>query len=266
MVRSATEMSEVTGERFDVSERVVAVTGAAQGIGMTIARALAAAGAYPVICDIQARAASALANEITADGGTAMALEVDVAEPASVEAMVAAMLARFGRIDGLINNAALYTTLGRRPFFEITPEEWDAVMRVNVTGSFLCAKAVAPAMIEAGWGRIINISSSTVPLGVPMLCHYVTSKAAVIGLTRTMARELGPHGITVNTVLPGLTETEIENPAVNQERRRDLVARQAIPRKQVPDDLVGVMMFLVSRASEFMTGQSLLVDGGSAHL
>ncbi len=249
-----------------VRGRVVVITGAGQGIGRTVARQFAAKGAIVVIADRDAGNGQRVAGEIAAAGGRALALAADVTSADELAAMVAGTLEAEGRIDVLINNAGIYTTLDRRPFDEIPLQEWEQVMRVNVTGSFLAARAVLPAMRQAGAGCIINISSSTVPLGLPMLTHYVTSKAAVIGLTRSLARELGADGITVNAVLPGLTETEVENPAVDEARRRSLVARQCIGRKQVPDDLVGVLLFLASPASAFMTGQSLLVDGGAAHL
>ncbi len=249
-----------------VAGRVVVITGAGQGIGRTAACQFAARGAIVVIAERDEDNGQRVADEIAAANGRALAFTTDVTSEQSLAAMVAGTIAAEGRIDVLINNAGIYTTLGRRPFDEIELEEWEHVMRVNVTGSFLAARAVLPALRQAGAGRIINISSSTVPLGLPLLSHYVTSKAAVIGLTRALARELGPDGITVNAVLPGLTETEVENPAVDEARRQSLVARQCIGRKQLPDDLVGVLLFLASPASAFMTGQSLLVDGGSAHL
>ncbi len=254
----------VTG--FDLEERVVIVTGAAQGIGREVARHFARAGAVPVVADTQGGKARAVVEEIAAEGHRALAIETDVTSPDAVAALVDGTLAELGRIDVLVNNAGIYTSLGRQPFYEIPVDEWETVMRVNVTGGFLCARAVAGPMRAAGWGRIINVSSSTVPSGAAMLCHYVTSKAAVIGMTRSMARELGRDGITVNAVLPGLTETEVENSAIDEAWRQSRVDRQSIPRKQVPGDLAGVMLFLASPASGFMTGQSLLVDGGSAHL
>ncbi len=254
----------MTTDRFDITGKVIIVTGAAQGIGRILAEAFAGSGAHVAVCDVQGDKAEAAAGAIQAHGGSAKAFAVDVTNPAAISAMVEALQGAHGRIDVLINNAGLYTTLGRRPFHELDLAEWEKVLGVNVTGPFLCAKAVAPAMIDAGWGRIVNVSSSTVALGVPRLTHYVASKAALIGMTRSMARELGGHGVTVNAVLPGLTETGEANPAVNEARRRELVESQSIPRKQVPQDLVGVMHFLASDASAFMTGQSLLVDGGAA--
>ncbi|HJP21907.1 MAG TPA: glucose 1-dehydrogenase [Alphaproteobacteria bacterium] len=249
-----------------VAGRIVVITGAGQGIGRTVARQFAAKGAIAVIADRDGGNGRRVAGEIAAAGGRALAFDTDVTSEDSLASMVAGTVAAEGRIDVLINNAGIYSTLGRRPFDEIPLEEWEHVMRVNVTGNFLAARAVLPAMRQAGAGRIINISSSTVPLGLPLLSHYITSKAAVIGLTRALARELGGDDITVNAVLPGLTETEVENPAVDEARRQSLVARQCVGRKQVPDDLVGVLLFLASPSSAFMTGQSLLVDGGTAHL
>ena len=249
-----------------IAGRVVVITGAGQGIGRTVARQFAAKGAIAVIADRDGGNGRRVAGEIAAAGGRALAFDTDVTSEDSLASMVEGTVAAEGRIDVLINNAGIYSTLGRRPFDEIPLEEWDHVIRVNVTGSFLAARAVLPAMRQAGAGRIINISSSTVPLGLPLLSHYITSKTAVIGLTRALAHELGGDDITVNAVLPGLTETEVENPAVDEARRQSLVARQCVGRKQVPDDLVGVLLFLASPSSAFMTGQSLLVDGGTAHL
>jgi 3-oxoacyl-[acyl-carrier protein] reductase len=251
-------------DKISVKDRVVMITGAGQGIGRTYAREFARAGAKVGIAELDARNAEAVAAEITAEGGRAIAVQTDVGSQDSVRAATTKIAAALGPIEVLINNAAIFTPLGRRPFDEIPVEEWERVMRVNVTGSWLCASAVAPAMRKAGWGRIINISSSTVPLGLPMFMHYVTSKAAVIGLTRTMATELGPHGITVNCVLPGLTETEVANPGRTDAIRKRMIELQPVKRLGVPEDLVGMMLFLASPASEFITGQSLIVDGGSA--
>ncbi|MBT3931358.1 MAG: SDR family oxidoreductase, partial [Rhodospirillaceae bacterium] len=185
---------------------------------------------------------------------------------ASVKAAVAATLDRFGQIDVLINNAAIFVTLGRQPFWEIDLEEWRAVMDVNITGCFICASAVSGPMREAGGGRIINISSSTVPQGIPGFTHYVTSKSALIGMTRCMARELGDANIAVNAVLPGMIETEIENVGRNDAGRAAVIGHQSIQRQQEPMDMVGTLLFLSSPASGFMTGQSLCVDGGAAFI
>lgn len=253
-------------DRISVQGRVVMITGAGQGIGRTYAHEFARAGARVAIAELNPDNAERVAREITAEGGRAIAVPTDVGSQDSVRAAVAKTTAALGPVEVLINNAAIFTPLGRRPFDEIPLDEWERVMRVNVTGSWLCAAAVAPAMRAAKWGRIINISSSTVPLGLPMFMHYVTSKAAVIGLTRTMSTELGPHGVTVNCVLPGLTETEVENPGRSDAMRSKVVDLQRVKRLGVPDDLVGIMLFLASPASGFITGQSIAVDGGSALL
>jgi NAD(P)-dependent dehydrogenase (short-subunit alcohol dehydrogenase family) len=242
------------------------ITGAGQGIGRAYALSFAEAGAIPVIPEIDRAKGDAVAAEITAAGGQALSIQTDVTDPASVKAAVAAALDRFGRIDVLINNAAIFVTLGRQPFWEIDLEEWRAVMDVNITGCFICASAVSGAMREAGGGRIINISSSTVPQGIPGFTHYVTSKSALIGMTRCMARELGDANVTVNAVLPGMIETEIENAGRNDAGRAAVIGHQSLQRQQEPMDMVGTLLFLSSPASGFMTGQSLCVDGGAAFI
>jgi 3-oxoacyl-[acyl-carrier protein] reductase len=173
--------------------------------------------------------------------------------------------AEFGRIDILINNAAIFSTLEMRPFDQIPLAEWEAVLRVNVTGAFLCAQAVVGAMRRARFGRIINMASGAVSLGRPNYLHYITSKAALDGMTRSLARELGPHGITVNAILPGATFTEIERKTVTPEQKERIIAMQCIPRPEGPDDLVGTALFLASDAASFLTGQALTVDGGATH-
>jgi NAD(P)-dependent dehydrogenase (short-subunit alcohol dehydrogenase family) len=249
----------------DLAGRVVVVTGAGQGIGRVYAQRFAEAGAIPVIAELNAENGDRVRAEIVAKGHKAYAVSTDVADAKSVEAMARQVLEHAGRIDVLVNNAALYTRISRGSFDTLPLDEWEQVLRVNVTGAFLCARAVLPAMRRARWGRIINISSSTVLLGRPNFLHYVTSKAALIGMTRAMAREVGADGITVNSILPGLTKTEIDAAGATAEVWETILARQCIPRQETPDDVASVALFLASSASSFVTGQSIVVDGGAAH-
>lgn len=251
---------------FHVGERVVIVTGAGQGIGRELARQFAAAGAIAVVADIDLDKADAVVKEIHDAGGTGLAVAVDVADETSVSAMVDAVVERWGRIDVLINNASIFATIEKGPFDELSLDQWERVMRVNVTGSFLCVRAVAPHMRTAGFGRVVNISSDAVTRGTVNYLHYVTSKSALIGMTNSLARELGPHGVTVNCVRPGSVATEVDrtvNPTV--EVRERAAALQCIPRGMVPTDLVGIMLFLASPASAFITGQTIACDGGYTH-
>lgn len=245
------------------ARRVAVVTGAGQGLGRAFARALAGAGHAVVLAERDAARAEAVAAELASEGGEALAVPTDVADPASVESMAGRALARFGRLDVLVNNAAIFSTLAMCPFDQIPLDEWEAVLRVNVTGPFLCSRAVLPAMRRGGFGRVVHISSTAVTLGRPDYLHYVASKSALVGMTRSMARELGCDGVTVNAILPGATTTEVERATVTPEQRRQIVARQCIPRPQVPEDLVGTLLFLASDASAFVTGQCLTVDGGA---
>jgi NAD(P)-dependent dehydrogenase (short-subunit alcohol dehydrogenase family) len=242
--------------------RVVVITGAGQGIGRATAKAMADAGALPVIAEIDEDKGQSVAREI---GNRAMAVQTDVADPASLGAMVKTVLDAHGKVDVLINNAAIFSTLDMRPFWEIPLEEWDAVLRVNVTGCFLAARAVVDTMRAAKFGRIINFSSAAVTMGRPNYTHYTTSKAALIGMTRSMARELGPDGVTVNAIMPGATFTEIERVTVTPEQKEAILRGQSIPRPETPEDLLGTLMFLSSDASTFMTGQCLTVDGGLSY-
>jgi NAD(P)-dependent dehydrogenase (short-subunit alcohol dehydrogenase family) len=240
--------------------RVAIITGAGQGLGRAFAHGFAAQGAVPVIAEINEDKGRAVAAET---GG--LYVRTDVSDPASVDAMARAVLDAYGRIDVLVNNAAIFSTLEMRPFEEIPLDEWERVLRVNLTGPFLCARAVAPAMRKAGWGRIINIASAAVSLGRPNYLHYIASKAGLAGMTNSLARELGPHGITVNAILPGATFTEIPRKTVTPEQKKAIVGMQCIPRPELPEDLVGVVLFLASPASGFVTGQALTVDGGATH-
>jgi len=246
--------------------RVVIVTGGGQGIGRYYAKGIAAAGGTAVVADINGMKAQSVVKEIEEQGQKALAVQVDVSDPGSVELMAGAVINSYGRIDGIVNNAAIFSTLKMRPFDEIPYEEWCKVIDVNVNGLMLCCKAVLPAMKDAGWGRIINISSSSITMGRPNYLHYTTSKAGVVGLTRSMAREVGSFGVTVNAVLPGATFTEVPRETVTPEQKKAIVAMQCIPRPQTPADLMGVVLFLLSEGSGFITGQSIAVDGGSTHL
>lgn len=250
----------------DLNGRVVIITGGGQGLGRAYAHTFGEHGAKVVIADINQDNAARVVDEVKSAGGEAMAVQTDVADNDSVLAMAAKAEEAFGRIDVLVNNAAFFSTIEMKAFDEIPLEEWDRMIRVNLTGVYLCARAVIPAMRKQQWGRIINKSSATVTMGRPMYLHYVTSKAGVIGLSRSLAREVGKDGITVNTVLPGATYTEVPRATVSPEQKQAIVSLQSIPRPAAPDDLTGVVLFLASDASKFVTGQSLTVDGGLTHL
>jgi 3-oxoacyl-[acyl-carrier protein] reductase len=245
--------------------KVAIVTGAGQGIGRVFAKAFALAGAKIVVAEKNRLSGEATEQEVASAGGETMFFEVDVGDQASVESMVEKTGERFGGVDILVNNAAIFSTLDMRSFDNIPLPEWNRVMQVNVTGSFLCARAVLPMMKRNNKGRIINIASGAVTLGRPNYLHYVASKGAVITMTRSMARELGPFGITVNSILPGATFTEIERKTVTPAQKDKIVAMQCIPRPQAPEDLVGPLLFLASDASAFVTGQAITVDGGATH-
>jgi len=249
---------------FDVADHVVIVTGGGQGIGAVYARRLAEAGARVVVADIDLGAAEATAGKLRAAGGSALAVPVDIADERAVEDMAAAAAAEFGRIDALVNNAGLLSQLKRRPWHEIEVAEWDRVMAVNLRGLFLCCRAVYPHMRRQGRGKIVNISSSRVFEGTPNRLHYTTSKAGVIGFTRALAREVGADNICVNAVAPGLTLSRAQADTSPPDYIREYDRGRSLPRSQYPDDLVGAVVFLVSRASDFITGQTLNVDGGRA--
>jgi 3-oxoacyl-[acyl-carrier protein] reductase len=250
--------------RFDLRGRVVIVTGDGKGIGKVYAREFAGAGARVLAADIDGPAAEAVAADICASGGQAVGILTDIANPVSNEAMADAARRHFGGIDVLINNASLMSVLPRRSWLEIPVEEWDRVMAVNLRGMFLSCRAVFPAMRERGRGKIVNISSSRVWEGLPNRLHYTTSKAGVIGFTRALAREVGAFGITVNAVTPGLTQSETQVQSSSGNYLADRVAGRALERVELPADLVGAVMFLSSAASDFMTGQTINVDGGKA--
>jgi 3-oxoacyl-[acyl-carrier protein] reductase len=246
-----------------LKDKVVIVTGGGVGIGKAYAQGLAKEGAKVVVADIQEAEAKKVAADIQQSGGEAIAVSVDVTSPEKTQSMAQAALKRYGRIDALVNNAGLYSALKKKPFMEIDPEEWDRVMSVNVKGLFLCVKAVYPAMKQQGKGKIINISSGTALSGSPFFLHYVSSKAGVIGFTRALAREVGDDNICVNSIMPGLTISGSNQEGVmTAEQLADRRKRRCLQRDQYPQDLVGTVIFLCSDDSDFMTGQSISVDGG----
>ncbi len=243
--------------------KVAIVTGAGQGIGRRMAHGFAEAGAIPVIAEADAAKGRAVAAEI--GGNRALFVETDVGDMASLAAMAEAVLERLGRIDVLVNNAAIFSTLEMRPFWQIPLEEWNRVLHVNATGPFLAARAVVPAMMQAKSGRIVNISSAAVPKGRPNYLHYIASKSALVGMTASMAHELGEYGSNVNAIMPGAIFTEVERKTISPEQKAAFMAGQSLKREGKPDDIVGAVLFLASDAARWVTGQCLVVDGGWVH-
>jgi len=252
-----------------LKDRVVIITGGAHGIGKAYALAFGRAGARVVIADIDEAAAHQVAADIAKDAyAPAIALRTDVSDEASAKEMAGRTIEHFGRIDVLINNAAVFSVvpMNRGRIETIDPEEWDRLMAVNLRGLFFCCRAVLPTMRRQKSGKIITIASGTVFAGAPGRIHYVTSKAATIGFTRTLAREVGDDNITVNCLAPGNTLSE-ENPTDPMIRfRESSVALRSLKRLQVPNDVVGAMLFLASPLSDFITGQTINVDGGISFL
>lgn len=244
-----------------LQERVAIVTGAARGIGRRVAERYASEGATVVIADILGEEAIATSAAINDRGGAAVAIETDVSDSSSVEALAAEVRTAFGPVTVLVNNAAVVSELRRGPFDEITECEWDRVMAVNLKGMWLMAKALVGDMRSTGYGKIINVSSDLVLSGVPGLLHYVSSKGAVWSFTRALAHELGADGIRVNAVAPGYTETKAASQLGGDASERS-IARRALPRAQTPEDLAGTMVYLASADSDFVTGQLLVVNGG----
>jgi len=234
-----------------VSDAVV-VTGAASGLGAVYCRELAAAGYTVVGADL------APVDDVD------LAVEVDVTDRASTEELARHVVERFGRIDALVNNAAVYSTIVKKPFEEISDDEWDHVLAVNVKGAWLCARAVAPAMRRQGRGKIVNVSSTTVPTAPPGFAHYVASTAAIVGLTRALARELGADGICVNTLTPDYIAFDRDYDNRQPEMASTLAAQRIFAREQTPEDMVGALLFLLGPGSDFVTGQNISVNGGRA--
>lgn len=244
---------------------VTVVTGAGQGLGRAFALDLARRGWQLALADLDGDRAGEVAAEIAEAGGTARAFTCDVGDWDQVAGLAVALDRQLGPVTGLVNNAAIFSTLRMGPFEEIEPDAWERVLRVNISGAFHMCRAVMPAMKAAGYGKVVNISSATVLTGRPGYLHYVTSKAALIGFTRALATEVGPDGIRVNAITPGSTATEVERETITQEQRQAMAAATPLRRVQVPADLVGAVAFLLSRDSDFITGQTLNVDGGFAY-
>ena len=244
--------------------RVAIVTGAAQGIGAVFAKGLAAEGAAVTIADVDSGAA--VAAEIEAAGGRSLDVQTDVSDEANCMNMVARTVDAFGRLDILVNNAALFTSIARSPFDEISVDVWDKVMAVNIKGVWLGCKAAVPEMRKNKYGKIISICTGRIFKGAPFFLHYDASKGAVLGITRSLAREVGDDNICVNAIAPGSTMSENVVSRVNwmgggPERTR---ATRALKRDETPEDLVGACLYLASPDSDFVTGQTIVVDGGSA--
>jgi NAD(P)-dependent dehydrogenase (short-subunit alcohol dehydrogenase family) len=253
-------MGQSLGDAFSLSGRVAVVTGAGGGLGEGICLRLAEAGAAVACTGRSQDTIDAIRDQVLAAGGEAISVLCDVADQGSVESMAAEVARQLGGIDILINNAAIYP---RRAWTEITKEEWDQVLGTNLTGYFLCARAVFPYMKERGGGRIVNISSITQFGGWSMLLDYVSSKGGIASFTRALAREIGPDGVTVNTIAPGAFPTDAEKIHPDQEGyTRNVLEQQSIKRRGTPEDIGNLVVFLTSDASSFITGQLVVIDGG----
>ena len=252
-----------------LKDKIVIVTGGGHGIGKAYCLGFGQSGSHVVVADIDKPAADKVSAEIVQQTGVhTLALHTDVADERSTKEMAAAVTQHFGRIDVLINNAAIFATIpmNRGRIETIDPDEWDRLMAVNLKGLFFCCRAVLPSMRAQKYGKIINIASGTVFAGSPGRIHYVTSKMATIGFTRTLAREVGNHNINVNILAPGNTLSE-ENPSQEVIRlRQSSAGLRALKRIQVPQDVVGAMLFLASPLSDFITGQTINIDGGISFL
>jgi NAD(P)-dependent dehydrogenase (short-subunit alcohol dehydrogenase family) len=240
--------------------RSAIVTGAGQGIGRAIALGLAREGAGVAIADVNEESANTVKKEVEAAGGTALAISADVSNEDSVAAMVETTLQEFRRVDILVNNAGIFPTSSVE---EMSEADWDRVIGTNLIGSFLCARAVVPKFLNQGSGRIISLTSGRAFQGAKNGAHYAASKAGIIGFSKSLALELAPHGITVNVICPGITDTA--QPRGHQTEEQIYAQAQRIPMGRIgqPEDLVGPAIFLASDAAAFITGQTILVNGGS---
>jgi 3-oxoacyl-[acyl-carrier protein] reductase len=245
---------------FGLEGRVAIVTGAGGGLGQAICPGLAAAGAAVACVDIDEAKAGDVARSVEAAGGRAVPIEADISDADAIRDATAQVIGELGGVDILVNNAAIYP---RREWTEITAEEWDRVLAVNLRGYFLCARAVFDSMRERGHGRILNLSSLTFFIGFSHLLDYVSSKGAVIGFTRSLAREVGPAGVTVNAIAPGAFPTDAEKIHPNPEQYNQFVLdQQSLKRRGTPEDIANLVVFLASDAASFITGQTIVIDGG----
>ena len=242
-------------------DKVIVVTGAGRGLGRAYVQRLASEGARIAICEIDARAGAAVAEDLRNNGANATFIETDVASKEGTEFMAARVLEKWGQIDGLVTNAGLANSVGGQTYDEITVPQWDRIMEVNVRGTWLTCRAVAPHMQKLKKGSIVTVSSDTAHWGSPRLLHYVTSKGAVEAFTRAMARELGPDGIRVNCIAPGLLNNEA-TAGVPQVKREWNIQNRAIQREGSPEDIAGLVSFLLSDEASFITGQLIVANGG----
>ncbi len=250
-----------------LKDKVAIITGGAQGIGKAYVTGFAKEGSKVVIADANLAAANATAKEVTKNGGEALAIKTDVSNLENVQEMVKKTVERFGRIDILVNNAAIFgrVKISQSSFYELDLGEWDRTWEVNVKGPFLCCRAVYPHMKAQGGGKIINVSSTVFFGGGTKYlkyAHYISQKGAIIGLTRALARELGGDNINVNCIAPGGTFSEDPTDTAALEKRKAAIAARSIQRVEYPEDLVGAAIFLASPDSDFITGQTIVVDGG----
>ncbi len=249
---------------WGLEDKVVIITGGAKGIGRAYVKAFAEVDARVVIADIDSSASETLAAELQQKGHRVLGRTLNVADFSSCQAMAEEVWNDWHGIHVLVNNAAIYSPLTRKSFTEISGDEWDQVMAVNLRGMFFCVQAVFPYMKQQKGGKIINISSSTIFKGSPYFLHYVTSKAGVVGFTRALAREVSENGITVNALAPGLTATGLNEQVSPAEQFQKAIADRCIKRTEIPEDLIGAVLFLASSHSDFITGQLINVDGGSS--